>query len=149
MTRTTAHSQSLWTRRLSISKVRCPPFNVVFSCLFFSSLWCHHWLIFLVSFFASTSAVHLLPLSLSLSSFPPRLLKTWIGLLSYQETHAHRHLHNVIVFPPILWNLCKLCEVGLACISVDKQDLFHCKLEFSGPNEQVRVFFFFSPPDCG
>lgn len=47
-------------------------------------------------------------------------------------------------FSPFQWNLSKLCEVGLTRISVDKHDLFLCKLDrfLWKQNEQVRPFFF-------
>lgn len=81
--------------------------------------------------------------SLSHSSFPPHRLKTWISLLLYQETHAHAQASTQCrSLSPILWTLCKLCEVELTRISIDKQDLFHCKLDSSETERASKGFFF-------
>lgn len=127
MTRTTAHSPSLWTRRLSISKVRCPPVNSALLQPPSSPLCSHH------SQSSSVNALHSAMLSIcsltpSLSlPFLPFNVLDWFALLpgdthTLASTQSQSMLHASELFLPSSSS----SEVGLTYFG--KQDLFHCEL---------------------
>lgn len=126
MTRTTAHSQSLWTKRLSISKVRYAFFHFIFCMPLIPCATITSVLYLLILSFTSVPTVHC---SVSLTLTFPAFKR--LGLV-YSNTRkcihtgictvsVHGHLRATEIF--FQWNLIKLSEFELKPISGDEHEL--------------------------